>query len=600
VDKTTLIMAMGIGLAGCNAPLAVGNDNQAMAVTTVATSMFDDTIAIQPPTVEIYRTPLTAQVAGAATLSDAAVASWGVVGRYYTGLAFDAASGTLTLTGTAYNDTGWVGYPLCRFGATCGIEATLNGVTGYYSGVKKIVFNGGNGDDSFTNATNIPCTANGGNGNDVLRGGSGDDFLVGGYGDDQLFGNDGNDTLWGSGDADVLWGGNGDDILFGHGGNDELHGGAGRDTLNGGSGNDTLYGDDGFDLLISVGLGVDTVNGGDGLDNFWVDAWDSIPDETSLETTMGYLHTISSFRQVSYNGDASTSYVGLDPDGENLPDPLPRTVDTGTLSSFASSPLFAAVGPTKDDIFQGYTGDCYWLSKLAAIANYDQEYVRKLVAPLGDGSYTIRFWRNGVEDYVRVDSDFWVDGSNTPLYARTGQDGSIWVGVLEKAFAFARRDLGNYDSISGGNGQTLSDIPVTFTPYSITDDFSGNPADIVQWVKNGSPWGAEAIETQQGAKSLLGYIKWQRDAGVPMMTGSVVQTTDAVPIQLDDPSTPGTNESTYRRGQHIYMVDHVNVDASNNPVSLTLRDPWGLYRTITDPTHLWFTIGGASTFSIDH
>ena len=86
-------------------------------------------------------------------------------------------------------------------------------------------------------------------------------------------------------------------------------------------------------------------------------------------------------------------------------------------------------------------------------------------------------------------------------------------------------------------------------------------------------------------------------AGVPMMAGSVVQTSDATAIKLDNPNT-SDNESTYRRGQHIYMVDHVNLDANNKPVSLTLRDPWGLYRTVTDPTHLWFTIGGVTGFDL--
>src|SRR5581483_3092538 len=120
---------------------------------------------------------------------------------------------------------------------------------------------------------------------------------------------------------------------------------------------------------------------------------------------------------------------GLEPLGENLPDPMMMPGDSGTLVDFADHPLFAAAGPTKDDIFQGLTGDCYWLSKLAAIANYDTEYVRKLVAPLGDGSFAIRFYRNGVEDYLRVDADLWSDASAKPLYARTGQDGSIWVPI---------------------------------------------------------------------------------------------------------------------------------------------------------------------------
>ncbi|MDB4966184.1 MAG: Alkaline phosphatase [Myxococcales bacterium] len=595
MNKKYLVLALGIGLGGCSAAPAVDSTTQAMAVSSP--SMFDDTIVVAQPTVEIYRTPLAAVVPREATLSDSASAYSGPITRYSTGISFNSTSGVLTLSGTAGNDTASVGVDVIYRGGYS-VKATLNGYSASYSGVKQIIFNGGDGDDTFTNGTSIPCTANGGDGNDILKGGSGNDFLVGGYGQDQLFGNDGNDILWGSGGSDVLWGGDGDDTLLGHGGNDELHGGAGRDSLNGGSGNDTLWGDDGFDLLVSVGLGVDTVYGGNGLDNFWVDTSDSLPDLAGLETTMGYLHKISGFRAVSFNSGQTTTAVGLEPAGENLPDPMVIPGDSGSLQDFADHPLFAAVGPTKDDIFQGMTGDCYFLSRLAAIADYDQEYIRKLVAPLGDGSYAVRFFRNGKEDYIRVDADFWATGGGSPLYARAGQDGSIWVLVVEKAYAFGRRDQGSYNSISGGNGSVLSDIPITGTPYKIVDDFSGSPQTIVDWVNNGKPWSAEAFETQQGAKSLLAWINLHRNAGEPMMAGSVAVTTDATAIQLDNPAT-SDNESTYRRGQHIYMVDHVNVDASNNPVSLTLRDPWGLYRTVADTTHLWFTIGGASTFTVD-
>ena len=33
--------------------------------------------------------------------------------------------------------------------------------------------------------------------------------------------------------------------------------------------------------------------------------------------------------------------------------------------------------------------------------------------------------------------------------------------------------------------------------------------------------------------------------------------------------------------------------------SLTLRDPWGSIARSPEPTHLWFTIGGASAFTVD-
>src|SRR5208283_4650317 len=46
--------------------------------------------------------------------------------------------------------------------------------------------------------------------------------------------------------------------------------------------------------------------------------------------------------------------------------PSPRARDTGlSLASFAKNPLFLKDGPSKDDVFQGDGGDCYFLSMLA-------------------------------------------------------------------------------------------------------------------------------------------------------------------------------------------------------------------------------------------
>jgi hypothetical protein len=88
--------------------------------------------------------------------------------------------------------------------------------------VREIQFQGGDGNDSFTNYTNIPSKAYGGGGNDVLRGGSGNDILEGGDGNDRLFGGAGNDTLRGGDGNDMLYGGSGADKLYGEGGADRI------------------------------------------------------------------------------------------------------------------------------------------------------------------------------------------------------------------------------------------------------------------------------------------------------------------------------------------------------------------------------------------
>jgi len=156
------------------------------------------------------------------------------------------------------------------------VDVEVNGQSFSFdaTGVRRISFHGGNGDDSFTNETAIAAKADGGNGNDTLTGGDGDDWLKGGNGEDQLDGGAGNDRLDGGNKNDVLVGGDGDDTLKSVNGDDQLDGGAGNDVLlagpgqdvvSGGLGNDDLSGGPGDDQLFG-GLGDDTLDGGSGTD----------------------------------------------------------------------------------------------------------------------------------------------------------------------------------------------------------------------------------------------------------------------------------------------------------------------------------------------
>ena len=125
--------------------------------------------------------------------------------------------------------------------------------------VSRIVFEGRDGNDTFTNNTSVPAVAYGGNGNDRL---------TGGVGSDELYGDDGNDVLLGNNGDDVLYGGNGNDVLKGGAGNDSAQGDDGIDELWGNVGNDVLRGSDGDDQL-NGGDGSDTLYGDAGADRLW-------------------------------------------------------------------------------------------------------------------------------------------------------------------------------------------------------------------------------------------------------------------------------------------------------------------------------------------
>jgi Ca2+-binding RTX toxin-like protein len=180
--------------------------------------------------------------------------------------------------------------------------------------VAEIVINalGGNDIVFVTGELAVPCTIDGGAGNDSIRGGSGFDSIFGGEGRDTLRGQRGSDTIDGGAGDDVLdggprgdtliggansdvayysnrtedldislddvqndgaageddhirsdvehvYGGSGDDWIVGNAHRNRLRGGAGHDTLLPGRADDTVVGGEGRDHLFG-GHGNDTAD----------------------------------------------------------------------------------------------------------------------------------------------------------------------------------------------------------------------------------------------------------------------------------------------------------------------------------------------------
>lgn len=111
-------------------------------------------------------------------------------------------------------------------------------------------------------------------------------------------------------------------------------------------------------------------------------------------------------------------------------------------------------GINPDDVKQGQVGDCYFLATLAAIANEQPNYIQDMFIDNGDNTFTVRFFNNGVAEYVTVDrylpTAWW-----GAAYANASQE--MWVALAEKAYAqlaesgWSRSKTANdYSSISGG------------------------------------------------------------------------------------------------------------------------------------------------------
>ena len=473
-------------------------------------------------------------------------------------ITFSSRTGVVVITGSSQDDVASVALVgsdvkvdlKCYSSAPPNLEFFGDSKTIPASSVKSITFQGLDGTDKFTNNTAIKSTADGGLGNDELNGGSGADFLTGNSGNDVVHGNGGNDKLRGWSGNDKLYGDAGDDVIQGHSGNDQIFGGANNDALYAGSGTDTLSGESGADVLVSIGGGFDTLTGGSESDNFWMDTTDTSTDASFTELVLGYVHKVNQFIGYSYNGGATSTSVSKELLGQSLADPTPYP---GILfsHSFETHPLFAAGGPTMNDVFQGSVGDCYMMSTLSAIAKANPEVIRRMVVDLGDGTFAVRFYRNGQAQYVRVDADLWYDpSSGKPIYAKLGSQGCLWVPIVEKAYAFWRTLKGSYPSISGGNAglaKVYADFGRTFEDHEIQDGVTAQ--QVINWFNAGR---RPAIKDKiiASASDMLNWIKTEQASGNGVVVGAVSSFSNATKLRVDDPNTTA-NESTFRRGQHV-------------------------------------------------
>ena len=512
------------------------------------------------------------------------------------GISWDAATGTITITGTAGNDAAG----LALSGAN--VRATFNGATRdiLASSVRRVVFQGNDGSDTFSNTTSVPGSLDGGNGDDTITGGNGTDSIYGSWGRDTLRGGAGNDAMSGGGDADQMWGGSGNDVMYGYGGGDVMRGDSGNDRIYGNSGDDQVFGDDGQDTLVAIGGGNDRVTGGASNDYLWLDVTDTLVDEAALETSGGYVHRVDQFMPY-HIGDQGPIPVGKELDGPDLLDPAPIDGQAVELNSFEGSPLFASAGPTKHDIVQGSVGDCYLVSQLSAVADAYPEWIRNLIVDLGDGTYAVRFYMHDAGDppaptgapiYVRVDADIWLDpATNRPRYAKLGASGSVWVPIVEKAYAFFRpvAERGTYATIIAGRGNTAAHLGMTSTRITINDGLTG--AEVQAWHDAGRPPGRIA-DTVRGT-TLFYLYAIRANLAKAQVAGAPSRLSNSTAIVADDPADDD-DPHTFRRGTHVYMVDDVRVDANGVPTALVLRDPvaWpeGHTRVITDFTRIWFNI----------
>ena len=378
--------------------------------------------------------------------------------------------------------------------------------------------------------------------------------ISGNFNSIRVFGGRGNDTI-------VVDAASVPAYLHGDDGNDALYGGSGDDYLFGGTGNDTLFGQGGRDNLITLGGGsLDVARGGSGQDRFWADAnaTEKLPDVEPAETKARGVNRVSAFESQRFVSGARTVAVGKELVGSRYRDP-DLTSRSFAYKQFNNNPLFAAGGPSADDVRQGQIGDCYFLATLAGAADVSPDAVQSMVTDLGDGTFAVRFTTgSGAAKFYRVDNDLAVFSNSTmPAYAGLGDGKSMWVAVAEKAFAYHRRQQGSYASInSGWMDESLTAVGVIGAKKSIWKEQLGN------------------------ADAFLGWVEARLAAG------------EIVTLAV----TSGGGEQNLVNG-HAYTVTRVDT-APDGSKHLVIRNPWGVdaYASTDDANDGYLTLTAAEAY----
>jgi hypothetical protein len=219
-----------------------------------------------------------------------------------------------------------------------------------------------------------------------------------------------------------------------------------------------------------------------------------------------------------------------DLNGPNLIDPTINRAASG-YRNFGDHSLFGDAGAASSDVAQGQVGDCYFLAVLASVAKARPETLRQTIVDLGDGTFAVQFKKNGASVFVRVDADLPTTLGGSLAYANFGSQGAMWVALVEKAWASFRTATGGYAGIDGG----WMEESYKAIGMSATSTMSGTGQTLLSLMANGLAAGK------------------------------------SVTFAVSKPPA-GTNLV----GSHAYMVDAVIFGADGKPVSVRLRNPWGV------------------------
>ena len=142
------------------------------------------------------------------------------------------------------------------------------------------------------------------------------------------------------------------------------------------------------------------------------------------------------------SADKATLLVGKWFLGIDLPIPNAGG-DSANPDSTGGYPYAQSTGslgtPEASDVNQGTLGTCYLLAALGAIADKAPQYITNAIIDNGNGSFGIRFFTGGQEQWITVNLALPVHSNQKIAFASANESYSLagenWVSLFEKAYA---------------------------------------------------------------------------------------------------------------------------------------------------------------------
>jgi hypothetical protein len=257
--------------------------------------------------------------------------------------------------------------------------------------------------------------------------------------------------------------------------------------------------------------------------------------------------------------------------------------------SASTTPLFAAGGPSMNDINQGYLGDCYLLSSRAEVAAQNSSIISSMLTTNGNSTYGVKFYVNGVAEYVTVNTSL-ADGGN--IFNYCGSD--IWASLAEKAYAQLQASgLVTGNSINYGN--SWSTIGNGGAPEMALEEITDASA-ITDFDASGGSWAKVVYNSSFGVTN---YTAGNATSSVRSVLASDLAMGDDVILSSYTNATDASGKTTL-------VADHAmsvyGYDSSTG--MLEIRNPWGTmsgqYWDTTFEVSLATLLADGDTITVDN